>query len=202
MKVRIPDGQILLEPPIPSGDQPSVRGDATGLIMASVINRDLDADADSYINRTEFRLGSDPLDPANHPPGLTVSQIPGSTPPVLWINYQDTAAHVGYPYFIAMSFGSNPGIPLSSFNYPNLPLNADDLFYLSLGPYPNIFSNFSGLVPGPSGNVQAFLNVPAGIPANFFSVFFGAATYAFTGNTLVPLAIASSVPLVLPASIP
>jgi hypothetical protein len=83
--------------------------------------------------------------------------------------------YAGVPYVAAASFGTSPGIPISSGSpaVPGLlPLNPDGMFTLSLSS-PGIFVNFSGVigVGGSSPGLVLVPNLPAASGLQFYVAF-------------------------------
>lgn len=104
-------------------------GDATGLHLAAVLDRDGDADQDGVPNGRELELGTDPFDAADRPARLQVT-----TPPTVGGTLTLAASlpgEAGRPYLVAAARGT-AGIPLGPASCRVVPLALDGLFQVWL----------------------------------------------------------------------
>ena len=103
--------------------------------------------------------GEDVTGPQNP---LQVDVAGSPAPPGAAVNLTLNAPGLaGFPYVMGASFGTSPGIPVTSGSPPTMgtvPLNTDGLFFLSLST-PGTFINFTGTIGG-GGTANAVILVP------------------------------------------
>lgn len=170
-------------------------GDATGVVLANVIDPGGDPDADASSNRREWRLGTDPFSASSLPPTVSASAVPGAAPPVLNVVYVDASpGHQSASYQLGVSASATNGIPLGpAGTCPIVPLDYDTLLSISIGPPTNLFQGFSGTLQG--GTATASINLPPGIPPGTLSAFLGGVTLGSGGGVI---AIADALPVINP----
>ena len=120
-------------------------GDATGIHLASVIDRDSDADADGVANARELELGFDPFDSTSTPYQLTLVGQPlvGGTLSIAATIPPDA----GLFYGIGASLGTD-GIAVPPTFCPLVPLSNDAFFsfWLQLTTTTNLVSGAFGVL--------------------------------------------------------
>lgn len=199
MRIFDSHGEQLASIPLPAGAalQDHLAGDATALAAALIAEPAADFDGDGCSNDWEPRLARNPLDAASTPAELSVERDPAQAN-LLRIDYLDSH-HPGAYYLLALSLGMNPGIALDPSGCPNVPLNPDALFALSLQAPAVGFAGFSGRLSAASapvpGAATGYLTVPAlAVPVGT-RVFFGGVTLDASAHVL---AIAKGTSIVIP----
>ncbi len=148
-------------------------GDLTGKRYALMTSRTGDPDGDGVTSSREYRLGSDPFDPADRPPilGVTPNPLGG-----LDLAYSDFGS-APLQYLLAASFTSNTGIGLGAGgSSPYTPLDFDALLALSLSSPNPPFLGFQGQLANGLGTARLLLppGPPLGISVSFAGVTFDA----------------------------